>query len=175
MLKRLGLGLLKGLALGAAIGAAFHFGLGVTAVGAFVGFLLAMLTGLVGGVLSGKPPWKKGAWIESLLKGAVGTGVGALLYWLATAFVSFKLPFALGAIPAGTAWTAAPLLFAPAIAGVWAALVELDNTGDAEEAAPTEPAGAKKKAAANVRVAIDDDEEEQVASRAERKAAKRRA
>ncbi len=153
MLKRLGIGLLKGLVLGAAAGAALHFGLGLGSVGVIAGFALAMLTGAIAAVVSGRPPWQKGAWIESLLKGGAGLALGALVYFLAWKFASFGLPFALGSVPAGTQWTQVPLLVAPTIAALFGGLVELDNTGD-DGAKP----GDKK---ANVRVAADDAAEQQ--------------
>lgn len=156
MLKRLGIGLLKGLVLGAAAGAALHFGLGLGSVGVLAGFAIAMLTGAVAAVISGRPPWQKGAWIESLLKGGAGLGVGALVYFLAWKFASFGIPFAMAGVPAGTQWTQMPLLLAPTIGALFAGLVELDNTGEDG----TKP-GEKK---AKVRVdATEDVVEEEVA------------
>ena len=156
MLKRLGIGLLKGLVLGVAAGAALHFGLGLGSVGVLAGFAIAMLTGGVAAVIAGRPPWQKGAWIESLLKGAAGLAAGALVYFLAWKFAGFGLPFAIGGVAAGTPWTQVPLVLAPTIAALFGGLVELDNTGE-DGAKP----GEKK---AKVRVADDDVVEEEVAA-----------
>jgi len=170
MLKRLGIGLLKGLVLGGALGAALHFGLGLGAVGAIGGFLIATLTGALAAVLSGRPPWQKGAWIESLLKGGAGLVLGAVVYWLASKFIGFGIPFALGSVPAGTAWTSMPLAIAPFVAAVFGGLVELDNTGDDSGAA----AKGKKAAGAKVRVQGDDDTEEAEEPVAEAREGKRK-
>ena len=71
---------------------------------------------------------RDGAWIEASLKGVFGVGLGAAGYYGLTAIPeSVQVPF-----PqlAGTHTLAAlPALFAPAIAGVYWALVELDNSG----------------------------------------------
>jgi len=129
MLKRLLVGWIKGLLFGGAVGAAIHFGLHWSAVDNLLGFLIAMGACATTGVLTGRAPWQAGAWIESLLKGIVGAGVGALLYWLGTKIGSFALPFDLG-LPEGTPWFAAPIVFAPAIASLYGAVIELDNTGE---------------------------------------------
>lgn len=155
MLKRLGIGLLKGLVLGAAAGAVLHFGLGLGSVGVLAGFAIAMLTGAATAVISGRPPWQKGAWIESLLKGGAGLAAGALVYFLAWKFASFGLPFALGDVAAGTQWTQVPIVLAPTIAALFGGLVELDNTG--------EDGGKPGEKKAKVRVAADDVVEEEVA------------
>lgn len=147
MLKRLALGLLKGALIGGAIGAAFHFGLGWTTAAGLLAYLIAMGSGASAGVLTGKPPWRHAAWIESLLKGVAGVGVGALAYWAASKWGSFALPFEIPGVPPGTVWTELPLVFSAVIGGAFGTLVELDNT-DAE--APSERG--QRKAATKVRV-----------------------
>jgi hypothetical protein len=159
MLKRLGLGLLKGLLIGGAIGAGFQYGLKWADVSWLLGFLIAMGVGGTTGVFAGRPPWQQGAWIEATLKGAVGVGLGALLYWVASRWGAIAIPFPGIAEP--TKWTALPVVFAPAIAGLYGSLVELDNTGEAR-------GNKDKKDAPKTRVEADDDdldyEEEEVAS-----------
>jgi len=129
MFKRLGFGLLKGLVIGGVIGAGLHFGLGWATVTPLLGYLIAMAATASASVLAGKPPWRAGAWIEALLKGLAGVGVGALLYFLGTRFGSFALPFALPGTAIGAAWPTLPILFAPVFAALVGSLVELDNTG----------------------------------------------
>ncbi len=151
MLKRLLVGLLKGLVAGAAIGTLFQVALGWSTTAGLLGYLIAMGTGATAGILSGRPPWAQEAWIESVLKALVGLGLGALFYWLAVRFANVALPFAVVHAPRGTPWTSVPLLYAPPIAGIYGAFIELDNTGSAGKG------GAKKgKAKAKARVAVDD-------------------
>lgn len=159
MLKRLGLGLLKGLVLGGALGAGLQLGLGWVPAAGLAGYLLSMAIGATAGVLTGRPPWKHEAWIEAILKAVGGLGLGALLYWLA-GYVDFALPFPIGDAPADTPWRAMPLIYGPAIAAIYGTLIELDNTDD-------DPADAKKSKAKKgpaVRVAGDDPLEEALAA-----------
>lgn len=147
MLTRLGLGLLKGLVIGGAIGAGLQYGLGWTDAAGLLGFLVAMGAAGTAGVFAGKAPWLEGAWIEASLKGMVGVGLGALAYWGLT-YLRFEIPFP--GLPGGHYPYALPVVFAPAIAGVYGALVELDNTGDGEGAAKGGP---------KARVSVADDAE----------------
>lgn len=167
MLKRLGLGLLKGLVIGGAIGAGLQYGLNWTDASGLLGFLIAMAAAGTAGVFAGKAPWLEGAWIEATLKGMVGVGLGALAYWGLS-----KIP---GAFPfpglEGThAFDALPVVFTPAIAGVYGALVELDNTDDE---------GSKdakgKKSGPKARVKVDDDLAEEEAPRRRKSKKKKRA
>jgi hypothetical protein len=98
----------------------------------------------------------------------VGVGIGALAYW-GLRYVPVEVPFP------GLAGThgldALPAVFTPAIAGVYGALVELDNTEDAGSGgAAKQPRGAK------ARVALDEDvAEEEAPARARRKKKRSRA
>lgn len=114
--------------IGVAIGAGLHFGLHWPVIGDILGYLLAMAAGASAGILAGKPPWREGAGIESVLKGLGGVGVAALLYYLAQRFGTFAIPWAVLGIPAGTAWTHVPLLVAPAVAALFGSAVELDHS-----------------------------------------------
>lgn len=157
MVKRLGLGLLKGLLIGGAIGATFQYGLGWHGgvVAGLLGFLIAMGVSGTTGVFAGRPPWHEGAWIEATLKGLVGVGIGALLYWVSARWASFSVPFP--GLAESTPWTRLPAVFAPAIAAVYGSLVELDNTGDPGKGASQ---AAARKASPKARVAVDDDLDE---------------
>ena len=164
MLKRLALGLAKGLVIGGAIGAALHFGLGLTTADGLLGYLVAMVAGMSAAVLSGKPPWaKEGGWIEGILKGVAGLGLGALAYWLGSSYAGVGIPLEIGEIAAGTPWTDLPLLVAPVIAGTFGAAVELDNT----------PVKDAKAGGPKVRVAEDVVEEEVEAPRSKAASRKR--
>jgi hypothetical protein len=141
MVKRLLVGLLTGVLTGAAVGAALHFGLGWPRTGGLFAYLVAMGATATAGILAGRPPWREGAWIEALLKGIGGLLVGAGLYFVASRWGAVALPIAPpGADPAAP-WTELPLLYAPAIAALYAAVVELDNTGEDDKKG--KPGGAR--------------------------------
>ncbi|MBX3272701.1 MAG: hypothetical protein KF729_20740 [Sandaracinaceae bacterium] len=156
MLKRLGLGLLKGLVIGGAIGAALQYGLQWTNAAGLLGFLVSMGAAGTAGVFAGKAPWKEGAWIEAALKGMVGVGLGALAYW-GLSYIPFGVPFP--GLEGTHAIAALPVVFAPAIAGVYGSLVELDNTGDEGDAKGKEKKGPKARVDAS-----DDDDEAEVSA-----------
>lgn len=134
MLRRLGIGLLKGLLVGAALGALFHFGLRWTSAEGLLGYLLAMGTGATAGVFAGSPPWRQDSWIETTLRAVAGLAIGAGLFYGAGAWLHLALPFGVAGVARGTALETAPLFFLPLVAAFFGALVELDNT-------PDEPAG----------------------------------
>lgn len=170
MLKRLALGLVKGLLIGGAIGAGLQYGLGWTSAAGLLGFLVSMGVAGTTGVFAGKAPWREGAWIEATLKGMVGVGLGALAYWGLT-YIPFELPFP--GLEGTHALTALPVVFAPAIAAVYGSLVELDNTDDEEGS----KSGKDSKKGAKARVAVDDDatdvDEEPAARRRKRRRQKK--
>lgn len=143
MLRRLLLGLLKGIVVGGAIGAALHFGVRQTSMApGALNYVLYGTVALLAGVLAGQPPWRKGAWVASILKGIFGFGVGAGLYALASRYLQVPVE-GLMELPAGTQLAQAPLLFAPAVATVYATLVELDDGGEAQ---PEEKTNVRVKA-----------------------------
>lgn len=134
MLKRLGIGLLKGTTIGALLGAALHFGLNATPLAGVLAYLVYMGVGASAGAVSGKPPWgEKFAWIELLIRSVVGLGAGAGLYFGATKALGFAVD--LGPLGAGAA-SSLPLLIAPAIGAIYGTLVELDNDGNVGEPPP---------------------------------------
>lgn len=92
---RLLAGIIKGLVVGALVG----FGLaklGFAAPGAIVAYLAAALTGVVVGLVAGKPIWAKDAKIEAGMKAFVGALLGAGLMWAARTWLTLPLPFSLG-------------------------------------------------------------------------------
>ncbi len=153
MLKRLFIGLLKGLVVGGAIGAGIQYGLHWEVASAgLLGYLLAMGAGGTTGVFAGRPPWQEGAWVEALLKGLVGVGAGALVYWVSSTYGALALPFP--GMAEATPWTALPVVFLPGIAGVYGALVELDNAEERDAKAATKSDASKGP---RTRVVVDDD------------------
>lgn len=132
--KRLGLGLLKGLFIGGAIGALFHFVLHLPVLTAsWMGYVLYAGVGAVSGALAGRPPWRPGAWIASILKGVFGLVIGAILFAVGSRFLpGMALPLP-GAASANLAMQ--PLFFAPLLAMLYATFVEIDDGGDQPEEA----------------------------------------
>lgn len=156
MLKRLLIGLLKGLALGGAIGAAITFGLNAGPIWGVTAYALYALLGAFAGVLAGRPFWIKGAWVETLLKGLFGLAVGAGLYALASKFLGAVVPNVAGGDPLEI--FKQPMLMAPGIGAIYAALVELDNTGEVEP----EPTNVRIRSIDDIK--IDEDEEVEATS-----------
>lgn len=142
MVKRLLLGLLKGLVIAGALGALFFYAFGMHAVSGVGAFLLAGLATLVAGIFAGQPPWKKGAWIGSILKGVFGFALGAGLYWLVQKFApGVDLQGVLRSSEPTTIATA-PLTFMPIVGAIYSMLVEVDD--GAEEGSTADPASEKK-------------------------------
>lgn len=169
MQKRLLVGLIKGLVIGLALGAAFTYGLHwEVPSGELLGFLLAGGAAGSTGVFAGKPPWAEGAWIEALLKGVVGVGVGALLYWLYATYLvaSIVLPGVEHAAP----WTSLPVLFLPAITTIYGSLIELDNSDSRGSGTPKRRKNALRTRVSSTEAIEDAEFEEQGASGKRRRA-----
>jgi hypothetical protein len=154
MLRRLLVGLLKGLAVGGAIGALLHFGLGVYDIASGINYLLYGAVVGLAGALAGQPPWRAGAWVGSLLKLLFGFGIGAGLYALGARFLALPVEGIAG-LPAGSTLPHAPLLFAPLTAAVYGMLVELDDGG--EQPAESKPTGVRVKGEAGAGSAAHDE------------------
>jgi hypothetical protein len=161
MLKRLVLGIVIGLIVGGLVAAGVINGLhwltfaGAGALGVTLAYALAAGTGVVVGLVAGKPIWAKGGQIEAALKAFFGAllaagGMFALRTW---AHLDVDLSVLhggsgpIGELPAATL---------PIIAAVLGGFYELDNTPDAKDASP------RARVASNVRVAdpAADDEDE---------------
>ena len=159
MLGRLLIGIVKGVVIGGLLGFALvKLGLGMP--GAVIAYLAAAITGVVIGLVAGKPIWAKDAKIEAGMKAVVGALLGAGLMYAARRWLTIPLPFALpnlaGAneslqeLPktAGTFGGVAMTALA-AIAALLGGFYEADNTPEAEgDKAKATPAGAKKDAKA---------------------------
>lgn len=166
MEQRLGIGALKGLLIGLAVGLGVLLGLHwPTPSGSLLGYLLAMAVGGTAGVFGGRAPWKEGAWLEALLKMVFGVGAGAGLYFLASRYAPFQIPFVGGAAP----WTSIAPLYLTLIGALYGAVVELDYDAADDKAAKKSASAsasrtAKEKPAAKVRVEADEIEDAEVVS-----------
>ncbi len=154
--KRLLLGILKGLFIGAAIGALLHFALGAHTITEWTNYPLYAGVGAVAGGLSGRAPWKPGAWIAGVLKAIFGVVVGVGLYALGQRVLP-GIPMALPDVASGTPMAHVPLLFAPMVATIYATFVELDDGGDQPEEAPASGVRAGKIALEDIDVGEDEE------------------
>lgn len=152
MLRRLLVGLLIGLVIGGLMAFALMRGLGTMTFegsgGVVFAYLFAAITGVVTGLVAGKPIWASGGQIEAGLKAVFGAllaagGMFALRQWVhvplnLTALGDASLQGDIGALPAA----ALPLLGA-----LLGGFYELDNTPATEK--EKEAAAKKGKPAAS--------------------------
>lgn len=181
MLKRLVFGLLFGLFVGGLLAVAVIKGLGMASFvgtgGAVLAYVFAAVTGVLVGLVAGKPIWASGGQIEAGLKAVVGAGIAAAGMWAMRRWLNFDVDLhTLAAVtPAtGTAAGELPIVTLPLIAGVLGAFYEADNTPEpAGEKAPK--SGAKKPALAKskMRVAEATEGEEEEELEAPKKGAKK--
>ncbi|NUP11284.1 MAG: hypothetical protein HOW73_35000 [Polyangiaceae bacterium] len=171
MLVRLLLGLVKGLVIGGLIGFALAK-LGFAAPGALVAYLSAALVGALVGLVAGKPIWAADGKIEAGLKAGFGAVLALGLMWLTRRFLTFGLPFDLGALAeanrslhetadrgtiGGLAVTSLAL-----VAAVLGGFYDADNTPDSgakSDASKGQTAGASPKARIKAAPGADLDED----------------
>lgn len=176
MLKRLLVGLLLGLVIGGAIAAALIKGLAMNvfadgAGGAALAYLFAAVTGVVIGLVAGKPIWASGGQIEAGLKAFFGALLGAGAMFALRRFVT--TPIDLSALGAGSgAIGQLPALTLPIIAGVLGGFYEVDNTPEPEKKDDAKDSKAGAKAGSKVRVADKDEDDEDAVEEAPRRAKK---
>lgn len=173
MLGRLIIGIVKGLIVGGLVG----FGLaqlGLAAPSAVIAYLAAALTGVLVGLVAGKPIWAKDAKIEAGMKAFVGALLGVGLMFVARKWLTFPIPVPLGELGGanaslgedpGTAGTFGGLALTSlaAIAALLGGFYEADNTPSDEDTRGATPrlnagsGGAKRIAAAAKADDVDDD------------------
>jgi opacity protein-like surface antigen len=141
MLKRLILGLVIGMLVGAAAAAALVSGLHVETftgdLGPLIAYGAAAATGVLTGLVAGKPIWASDARIEAGLKAFFGAllaagGMFALRQWAQGWSLDLSALHAGGPAPVG----ALPAASLPLIGLVLGGFFELDNSGGAAEAGP---------------------------------------
>ncbi len=172
MLKRLIVGLILGTVIGAVVAAVLVQGLGMMLFSnAVFAYLAAAATGVITGLVAGKPIWSADGKIEAGLKAFFGIllGLGAMFVLRTWVNVNLDLSMlkagegALGSLPAASL---------PIIAAVLAGFYEIDNspsTDDKKDGDAGADASSKKGAGKKVRVAdedesVEDEEAEEPAS-----------
>jgi hypothetical protein len=179
MLKRLVFGLIFGLFVGGLLAAAVIKGLGVLAFtgtgGAVLAYVFAAVTGVLVGLVAGKPIWASGGQIEAGLKAVVGAGIAAAAMWAMRRWLSFDLDLhSMGISPlAPTHAGLLPAATLPVIAAVLGAFYEADNTPEPEDKAAKSKGKAAAPAKTKTRVAAASADEDEEELEAPKKAAKK--
>jgi len=161
MLKRLLVGLFMGLVLGGLLAAVLVKGLGITlfatgAGGTAMALLFAAVTGVVVGLIAGKPIWASGGQIEAGLKAFFGALLGAGVMYGIRRFLSTNID--LDAIGAGHgALGALPATTLPIIAALLGGFYEMDNTPEPEKKDDDKKSASKSEA----KVRVDAKEKEE--------------
>ncbi len=178
MLKRLLFGLIFGLIVGGLLAAAVVKGVGMLAFtgtsGAVLAYVFAAVTGVLVGLVAGKPIWSSGGQIEAGLKAVVGAAIAAAAMWAMRRWLTLDLNLhSIGMSPdKATAAGLLPVMTLPAIAAVLGAFYEADNTPNPEEekGAKSKPGkeGGKKVRVADGKKAADEEDEELVEAPAKR-------
>lgn len=145
MLGRLLIGIVKGLVIGGLVG----FGLvklGMGLPGAVIAYLAAAVTGVVIGLVAGKPIWAKDAKIEAGAKAIVGALLGVGLMAAARHWLTMPLPFAVGNLtPTGATVGGFSMTSLAAIAALLGGFYDADNDDSGEEEAPKAAAKGEKQ------------------------------
>jgi hypothetical protein len=176
MVKRLIVGLFLGAVIGAILAGLVVQGLGIqtfdaSAFGAAGAYLAAAVTGVMTGLVAGKPIWSADGKIEAGLKAFFGAllalgGMFVLRQWV---HVSVDL----SAMKAGAAEIGQlPAASLPVLAAVLAAFFELDNTEPKEPTDKDEtrkPPSSRRLRVAGSTAADDDEEEEEEAQAAKKR------
>ena len=141
MIFRLLVGCVVGLLVGAAVAALLVFGLGTREFnGTFslaIGYAAAAVTGVLTGLVAGKPIWAPKASIEAGLKAFFGALLGTVaLFAMRKWFSGVPVNLAPLGVGGNGAIGSFPATALPLLGAVLGALFELDNTGDKSEGGP---------------------------------------
>lgn len=183
MLVRLLIGIVKGLIVGGLLG----FGLaklGFVAPGALIAYAAAAVTGILIGLVAGKPIWAKDAKVEAGMKAFVGALLGCGLMYVARRWLTMPVPVPLGALgganaslgqAVGTLGGLAITSLA-AIAVVLGAFYEVDNDPSDDAGAKSAEPAKKSAAQGNKRIAAsaqESDLEDELDGEPEKKRSKK--
>jgi len=165
MFKRLFVGLVLGLVMGSLVAALVVKGLGMLSFPPLLAYLFAGATGVITGLVAGKPIWAQGGQIEAGLKAAFGAAVAVGLMYAIRRWLPYEVDLNFLGAGGGTVGDL-PAASLPLIAGVLAGFYSADNTPEGASSSSS-PAGAKgarlaEKAPAGkrTRVASSEDDEE---------------
>src|ERR1039458_9614427 len=152
MLRRLLIGLILGLLVVGLAAAALVAGLHIPLFaadtgGAVYAYLAAAVTGVLTGLVAGKPIWAAGARIEAGLKAFFGALIAAGVMFALRMWVGHAPLPVTEFTPDAIAMGFLPFTSLPAVAAVLGAFFELDNTGGDDKDAK-KGAGSKKRVAA---------------------------
>jgi hypothetical protein len=174
MLGRLLIGLVKGLIVGSLLGYGL-VKLNMAMPIAIVAYLAAAVTGVVIGLVAGKPIWAKDAKIEAGMKAAVGALLGLGLMAAARQWLMVPLPFSLGPLaPEGATVGGFAMTSLAGIAGLLGGFYDADNDAPDEEAAPASSAKSESKKGQRIAAAESQGEEdEEIASEPAKKRLKK--
>lgn len=152
MAKRALVGLLKGLVLGGLLAIVLVKGLGVVTFGAWLAYPLAVVVGVITGLVAGKPIWAQDARIEAGLKAVVGAIVAGGLMFAMRKWINPSIDLgSLGAAGLGEL----PILSLPLITTALSVFYELDNTNE-----PAEPDKKQRVPEDKARAPADEVEQE---------------
>ena len=180
MLRRLFLGLVLGLVVGGLVAAGFVQGLHILTFGegtggALFAYASAAVTGVLTGLVAGKPIWASGAKIEAGLKAFFGALLAAGLLFALRQWGG-GIPVPVTPFTPDTLSEAVrhagdlPVMALPMVAAVLGGFFEIDNTpGDESESkGPRKRVAEGNGAKAKARVADEEDDEEPAAAPAKR-------
>ncbi len=175
MLGRLLVGIVKGLIVGSLLG----FGLvklGWAMPVAVVAYLAAALSGVLVGLVAGKPIWAKDAKIEAGTKAFVGSLLGLGLMAAAPNWLmAVPIPISLGTLaPDGATLGGFAMTALAGIAALLGGFYEADN--DPSDEAAALPSGAQSKPAKNQRIAAEkllEEETEELDAESDKKRSKK--
>ena len=160
MLGRLLIGIVKGLVVGGLLGFAL-VKLGFAVPIAVVAYLAAALTGVIIGLIAGKPIWAKDAKIEAGAKAVVGALLGVGLMAAERTWLQVPLPtVGLSAlVPEGATLSGFAMTSLALVAALLGGFYDADNDAPSEEVAPA--AGAQAKGNRRIAAAPTPGEEEE--------------
>jgi hypothetical protein len=170
MVKRLILGLFIGLLVGVLAALALVKGLGMAVLtgtgGAVMAYVAAAVTGVLTGLVAGKPIWSQNGKIEAGLKAFFGALIAAGGMFALRQWVKVDLNLSGQGLGQG-ALGEMPIATLPIIATVLATFFELDNTGTEEKEDPKKRVAAPpaSKKLNGKQPELLEDEEEPVASK----------